>query len=193
MTDPLGRVTLFDWCRCGALKSLTDPMGRTTSWLTDVQGRRTAKQYADGSQVTYLYENTTSRLRQIIDEKQQSTFITHNLDDSIKSISYGNTAVPTPNVSFTYDPNYARVVSMTDGIGTTTYNYLPIAAPPVLGAGRLASVDGPLTNDTVTYVYDELGRPVQTAINGVRLNQNFRCRRPDHRRFQRAGSVYLRL
>ena len=46
-------------------------MGRTTSWLTDVQGRRTAKQYADGSQVTYLYEDTTSRLRQIVDEKQQ--------------------------------------------------------------------------------------------------------------------------
>ena len=166
-TDPLGRVTLLDWCRCGDLKSLTDPMGRTTSWSTDVQGRRTAKRYADGSQVTYIYENTTSRLRQVVDEKQQSTFITRNLDNSIKSISYGNTAIPTPNVSFTYDPNYHRVASMTDGIGTTTYAYFPINASPVLGAGRLAGVDGPLTNDTVTYVYDELGRPVQNAINGV--------------------------
>jgi RHS repeat-associated protein len=166
-TDPLNRVTLLDWCRCGDLKSLTDPIGRTTSWFTDVQGRRIAKRYADGSQVTYLYENTSSRLLQVVDEKQQATFFTRNLDDSIKSISYGNKAIPTPNVSFTYDPNYHRVSSMTDGIGTTSYNYFPVTVPPVLGAGRLASVDGPLTSDTVTYVYDELGRPVQTAINSV--------------------------
>ena len=52
-TDPLGRVTLFEWCRCGAIKSLTDPLGRTTTWLTDVQSRPVAKQYGDGSQVTY--------------------------------------------------------------------------------------------------------------------------------------------
>ncbi|HAV63671.1 MAG TPA: type IV secretion protein Rhs, partial [Verrucomicrobiales bacterium] len=61
-TDPLGRVTLFDWCRCGSIKSLTDPMGRTTQWHTDVQGRVTAKEYADGSQVRYMYENTSSRV-----------------------------------------------------------------------------------------------------------------------------------
>ncbi|SPE58715.1 putative Peptidase C39, bacteriocin processing [Verrucomicrobia bacterium] len=168
-TDATGRVTHFQWCRCGELKSVTDAMGRTTSWLTDVQGRRSAKLYADGSQIHYSYENTTSRLLQVIDEKQQSTFITRNLDNSIKSISDGNTAVPTPNVSLTYDPNYQRVVSMTDGIGTTTYIYSPITVPPVLGAGRLASVDGPLANDTVTYIYDELGRAIQTSINGIAM------------------------
>ena len=172
-TDPLNRVTLLDWCRCGDLKGLTDPMGQTTSWFTDVQGRRIAKRYADGSQVTYFYENTTSRLLQVMDEKQQATFFTRNLDDSIKSITYGNKANPTPNVSFTYDQNYHRVVSMTDGIGTTTYNYLPVTTPPVLGAGRLASMAGPLTNETVTYFYDELGRPVQTAINGVGTTRIF--------------------
>ena len=100
-------------------------------------------------------------------KNSRSTFITHNLDDSINSIFYGNAAVPTPSVSFTYDPNYHRIASMTDGIGTTTYNYVPVTAPAVLGAGRLASVDGPLTNDTVTYVYDELGRSVETSINGI--------------------------
>ena len=124
-TDPLGRVTLFEWCRCGDLKSLTDPMGRTTTWLTDVQGRVTAKQYGDGSQVKYLYENASSRVRQVIDEKQQVTQFTYNRDDTLKSIAYANTAVPTPGVSYTYDPNYRRVVSMTDGTGTTLYSYNP--------------------------------------------------------------------
>jgi RHS repeat-associated protein len=166
-TDPLGRVTLFDWCRCGALKSLTDAMGRTTSWTTDVQGRRTAKTYPDGTQVRYFYENTVSRLRLVIDEKQQTTSYTYNRDNSLRSIAYGNAAVATPSVTFTYDPNYLRPLSMTDGLGTTTYNYLPVTLPPALGAGNLASVDGPFANDTITYSYDELGRSVQAAINGV--------------------------
>jgi RHS repeat-associated protein len=173
VTDPLHRVTLLDWCNCGALKSLTDPMGRTTSWTTDVQGRRTAKTYPDGTEVRYFYENTLSRLRQVIDEKQQTTFYTYNRDDSLKSVAYGNAAVATPSVSFTYDSAYLRPLSMTDGTGTTTYNYLPVTVPPVLGAGNLASVDGPLANDTITYSYDELGRPVQAAINGVSMRMGF--------------------
>ena len=76
--------------------------------------------------------------------------------------------VPTPSVTFNYDPNYPRLTSMTDGTGTTTFGYYyPVAAPGLLGAGRLASVDGPLANDTITYQYDELNRLVNRAINGV--------------------------
>jgi RHS repeat-associated protein len=166
-TDPLGRVTLFEWCRCGNIKSLTDPMGRTTTWLTDVQSRPIAKQYGDGSQVTYLYENASSRVRQVVDEKQQISQFTYNLDDTLKSIAYANSTVPTPGVSYTYDPNYMRQISMTDGTGTTLYSYNPVTTIPTLGAHQLASVDGPLPNDTITYAYDELGRRVSTAINGV--------------------------
>jgi RHS repeat-associated protein len=173
MTDPLGRVTHFEWCRCGAPKSVIDPMGRKTSWLTDVQGRRIAKQFVDGSQVQYLYENMSSRLQELIDENQQDTIYTYNPDDTVNAIVYENTAVPTPNVSFSYDPNYQRVVSMTDGIGVTIYNYIPITSPPVLGAGRLGSVDGPLSNETATYAYDELGRAVQTSVDGVLAARGF--------------------
>jgi RHS repeat-associated protein len=165
-TDPLGRVTRFDWCRCGDLKSLVDPMGRTTSWFTDVQGRSTGKQYADGSRLAYSYD-ASGRLRQVIDEKQQVTEFTWNRDDTLQSTAHFNVAIPTPGVSFTYDPDYQRVTSMTDGVGITRYAYNPITSNPTLGAGAMASVDGPLANDTITYRYDELGRRVSTAINGV--------------------------
>ena len=84
-TDPLNRATLFQWCKCGALKSLTDPMGRTTTWRHDIQGRVKCKEYADGSKVTYLYENTISRLSQRIDEKLQVTQYDYNRDDTAKS------------------------------------------------------------------------------------------------------------
>jgi RHS repeat-associated protein len=172
-TDPLGRVTLFDWCACGDIKSLTDPMGRATTWHKDLQNRLVGKQYGDGSQATYFYENTTSRVRQVVDEKQQTTIFAYNIDNTMNSISFANAAVPTPGVSYTYDPDYRRVNSMTDGTGMTVYKYNPVTSPPVLGAGKLASETGPLPNDTITYGYDELGRPVHIAINGVTATKTF--------------------
>ena len=56
---------------------------------------------------------------------------------------------------------------MTDGTGTTLYSYIPVTFPPLPGAGQLASVDGPLDNDIITYGYDELRRRVRTSINQV--------------------------
>jgi RHS repeat-associated protein len=172
-TDPLGRVTYFQWCKCGALKTLTDPMGRTTTWLHDVQGRVKCKEYADGSKVTYVYENTTSRLAQRIDEKLQVTQYNYNRDNTLSGKRYINAAVATPAVSFTYDPNYSRITSMTDGFGTTHYGYIPITPIPTLGAGQLKSVDGPLPNGSIDYGYDALGRRVSTAINGVASSSTF--------------------
>lgn len=166
-TDPLGRITLFQWCKCGALRRLADPMGRTTTWRHDIQGRLTCKEYADGSQVTYRYEDTTSRLRQRIDETLQVTQYNYNRDDTLSDISYTNTAVPTAPVAFGYDASYNRVTSMTDGTGTTRYGYVPITPLPALGAGQLATVDGPLPGATITYGYDELGRRISTDINGT--------------------------
>ena len=184
-TDPLNRATLFQWCKCGALKSLTDPMGRTTTWRHDIQGRVKCKEYADGSRGIYRYENTISRLSQRIDEKLQVTQYDYNRDDTLSRITYNNAVVATPPVAFTYDANYSRLQSMTDGTGTTLYGYNPVTDPPSLGAGRLASVDGPLLDDTIglirrarvrykmTFSYDELGRRVSTAINGVASTLKF--------------------
>jgi RHS repeat-associated protein len=168
-TDPLNRVTYSLWCKCGALKTLTDPMGRTTTWRHDVQGRVKCKEYADGSKVTYLYETSTSRLRQRIDEKLQVTQYNYNRDNSLSSKSYTNATIATPAVSFTYDPNYNRPISMTDGTGATRYRYVPISPVPTLGAGELASEKIPLPNSEITYGYDTLGRQVSTAIDGIAL------------------------
>ncbi len=60
---------------------------------------------------------------------------------------------------------------MPDGTGTTTYSYNPINGS--LGAGMLASIDGPLSNDTITYRYDELGRVTNQAINNVGVNVTY--------------------
>jgi len=165
--DPLGRITSYDWCKCGALTGLTDPMGRTTTWDYDVQSRPTAKHYVDGSTITYVYENTISRLRSKFDEKGQQTYYEYYGDNNIKRVSYPNATIATPTVTYTYDPDYNRILSMQDGIGTTVYSYNPITAIPALGAGMLSSVSGPLPSSTVTYHYDQLARATNRAINGV--------------------------
>lgn len=166
-TDPLFRVTRYDWCKCGALVSLLDPAGQLIAWDYDIQGRVTAKRYADESAVSYTYEAATSRLKTVVDAKGQAANYAYFGDDALKQVSYTNATVATPTVSFTYDPNYPRVATMTDGVGTTTYAYNPVPAAPTPGAGRLAATDGPFANDTISYTYDELGRMLTRSINGA--------------------------
>jgi RHS repeat-associated protein len=165
--DPLGRITQFGWCSCGHPSSITDGAGNTTSWIRDIQGRATSKIYPDANQVNYTYEQTTSRLKSVTDAKNQTTTYDYFIDDNLKQVKYLNAVIATPSVSFTYDTNFNRLLTMADGIGTTTYGYNTITVPPMLGAGRLAAITGPLPNSTVSYNYDQLGRMTNRSINGV--------------------------
>ncbi len=165
--DPLNRFVLYDWCICGSLEGITDPNGNITSWVRDIQGRVTDKIYPDSTSTHYTYESTTSRLKTTIDAMGQSTNYAYFGNNNLQQVSYTNAIHATPSVSYTYDANYNRLLTMTDGTGVTTYAYNPIASPPALGAGRLASIDGPLGNDTITYSYDELGRSTNRSIDGA--------------------------
>jgi RHS repeat-associated protein len=165
--DPLGRITQYDYCDCGDLDAVLDPAGNATWWDHDGQSRITAKHYADGSTVAYTYENTTSRLHSRLDEKRQQTLYHYYDDNNLQSIIYSNAIIPTPTILYTYDTNYNRIVTMQDGIGTTAYFYIPITSPPIFGAGKLASVSGPLPNSTIGYQYDSLGRVIGRVIDDV--------------------------
>ena len=150
----------------GSLDALVDANGNRTSWTRDLEGRVTAETRADGTATQYGYEMTTAGLKTVTDRKGQVTTYDYFLDNVFKQKAYTNTTVATPTVSATYDATYPRLATMTDGTGTTSYGYLPVT-PGQLGAGQLASVDGPLTNDTIMYTYDELGRVASRAINAV--------------------------
>jgi RHS repeat-associated protein len=179
ITDPLNRTTQFGWCSCGSLATITDPKNQVTRFNRDLQGRIYQKVFADNTTVNYLYEGqaaanivgANSRLKSSTDARNQKTNYFYFADDNVQQITYtdvsGQPLNPaTPSVSFTYDPNYNRVKTMVDGIGTTTYGYNPIAVPPALGAGQLSSIDGPLLNDTIAFGYDQLGRITNRSING---------------------------
>jgi len=67
--DSAGRVTNFSRCFCGALNAMIDANGNKTSWTWDLEGRLTAKIYADNSATHYTYSTTTSRLASMTDAK----------------------------------------------------------------------------------------------------------------------------
>jgi RHS repeat-associated protein len=167
ITDALGRQTVYNWCTCGALTSITDPRNKTTTFNRDLQSRVTSKGFADTTSISYVYENTTSRLKSMTDAIGYVTTYSYFKDDDLKQVT--NTGAPT--VNFTYDSSYNRVASMVDGTGTTNYGYYPVANPPALGATQLQTVDGPIPNtpvsDVVTYTYDPLGRALSQTINGT--------------------------
>lgn len=166
-TDALGRTVTQQWCICGSLDALTDANRNRTEWERDIQGRVTKEIRANDSEWLYSYETTTSRLKTVTDPKVQVKTYSYFLDDNSQGVTYTNEENDTPNVSFTYESAFNRISTMADGTGTTTYEYHPIDVSPSLGAGSLAEVDGPLSNDVIAYSYDELGRVSMRAIDGV--------------------------
>jgi RHS repeat-associated protein len=149
--------TVFNWCYCGALQDLCDPAGNRTRW--DIGGRLIAKQFPDGSTHSYTYD-LAGRLVCSTGAENQTRQIEYAPDNQVTQISYLNARVATLAVSFKYDPVYGRLQEMQDGSGVTRRH--PAGNP---GAGRLASVDGPLPEDTVAYTYDGFGRVTQRSIH----------------------------
>ncbi len=177
-TDPLGRTTQYSWCTCGGLSTLKDANGNVTTWNLDIMGRVTGKVYADSSQITYTYENNLSRLHSMTDANGNGATYSYNSDNTLASTAYtpGSGIAATPNVSFTYDTPYNRVLTMVDGSGVTTYSYNAITGTAVMGAGRLSGLSAPVfgTGKTaaLTYAYDALGRVVTRGIDQATTNAN---------------------
>ena len=162
--DASGRTIQQRFFPSAARERVIDGNGNATRWERDPGGRVTREVRADGTTETRYTYDALGRLKTVTDAKQQVTTYTYNLDGTVASVAHTNAEVPTPGVTWTYDAAYARLMATADGTGTTTYTYKPAGQ---LGAGQLASVDGPSSDDVITYEYDELGRLASRALNGV--------------------------
>jgi YD repeat-containing protein len=118
-TTATTRTTKYTYYNDGSLKDLIDAKNNVTHYERDIQSRVTAKTYGYGSATakteTYTYDSA-SRLKSVTDAKGQVQTIAYNADDTTANVSYVNAAVPTPGVSFTYDPYFLRQSSMTDSV-----------------------------------------------------------------------------
>jgi len=170
--DAAGRVARLGWCNGGGIGSLTDPRGRTTTWHRDLQGRIIKKGQNDDTGISYAYD-LAGRMKLRTDAKGQITSYAYFPDDRLRLVGYANGQVATPSVRYTYDPDYGRLATMSDGTGTTRFAYHPIGPVPILGAGRLASVTPPMTHGMTTFAYDELGRQVSRSVDGIAETKRF--------------------
>jgi RHS repeat-associated protein len=199
--DPENRFTEYKYCICGALESIIDAKGQETSFIRDIQSRVVQKIFPDGKLLQYEYEATTSRLKWTRDAKGQYTNYRYLIDNNLERVAYtnapysdaanpgagitlertqpGGPVVDSP-VTYTYETSYNRVATMTDWTGPTSYGYYPVNTTdvggdglPIFGDGRLATVNGPLANDTITHTYDEYGRELGCDIAGATDGRTF--------------------
>ncbi len=172
VTDPKQQTTQYGWCACGSLDSITDPKGNKTTFDRDVEGRVTTKTYPDGSTNNYTYDQGSGRVADIVDGKKQDTRYLFGADDKLLSVGYYDGAVNTAPVSFQYDSTLGRLTRMTDGTGTTSYNYYPIGS---LGGNHIQSVSQPVgtTSANVMYSYDADGRVTNRSIDGTAETYSF--------------------
>ncbi len=164
-TDAEKRITQYDYCSCGAINRLVDPNGNVTRWKYDIQGRITDKIFPDESTVTYRYDPDSGRLESTTDALGQTTEHTYFIDDNPDTISFPNAIHPTASISWEWDPRFDRPTKLTDGTGTTQWTYHPYDGS-TLGAGQIDTIDGPLTDDSITRIYDKLGRSKNRTIHG---------------------------
>ena len=164
--DPENRLLTYVWCACGDLEELIDAKNQKTIWTRDDLGRVIEKEYADGRKIGYAYEPESGQLSTVtMPNEQGSGNVTYTMsyyvDGKPALLDYTDPA--TADVNYAYDPVYGRAAQTTDGIGVTTLGYHPLDGV-ALGAGNLATVDGPWANDTIAYQYDELGRVKRREI-----------------------------
>ena len=152
--DPELRTTQFQWCRCGELRRFVDGNGNVTEWQRDERSRVTKKIHPDASFETYTYD-LSGRLQTEIDPMARTATYAYTVDDCIAKKDYSDTA--TADVTYAYDAWYPRLTSQVDGVGTTTFTYHPDGTA-THGAGQIALVNGPVSDDTLKQTYDEVGR-----------------------------------
>jgi RHS repeat-associated protein len=163
VTDAMGQSVANAYYPNGMLQSTKDPNGNVTRWNIDIESRPTFKYYADGRMEGYAYGPASGLLTGVTDAMGQTLSIAYWPDNRIKHKTYLNARVATPSVSYFYGDTFARLESMTDGIGQTGFNYYPLG---VLGALHLMSEDGPYGNDLKAFQYDAVGRVTMRSIDG---------------------------
>jgi len=179
--DSQGHITNANWSLSAGLSSMSDASGGTTTWKYDNQNRPVEKDYPDGTKELTAYENTTSRVHSITDNEGQIATMTYTSksvtlngtsftgeDNSVESIAYSNATVSTPAVNYSYDPNYARLVTISDSVtGATTFHYNSVTGS--LGSNLLGTVQNSLA--TISYGYDQLGRQISQTVNDSSTGQ----------------------
>lgn len=153
ITDPDSGTERYDYDENGNVVGITDPNGNTTRFEYDVVDRPIHKIFADGTQLSYTYGHA-GLLESRTNARGVVASHTYDENHNLTGVSYSDA---TPSVVYQYDATH-RLIERQDGAGTFAFAYD--------AESRLTTVDGPWSNDTLTYTYDALGRRVGLAVEG---------------------------
>ncbi len=165
--------TEYGYDGLGNLRVITNALGHTTVYTSDLAGRRVAEMDPLGNVTRYLYDGLGWRIGEVYPDEQGSITVTTAYDPlgrptRIEYPAVGD--VPGFVVEIAYD-GLGHRTAVTDAVGVTTFNYdalyrpLGIAAPTgeaqyrYDAAGRRTHLVYP-TGEVVTYTHDAAGRLV---------------------------------
>ncbi len=144
--------TQFDYDFSGNLVQLIDANQNATTYEYDNNNRLIKKINANGKFESYEY-NTSSLLSLRTDARNIQTSYYYDENKNLTNVSYSDM---TPQILINYD-DFNRITDIQDGTGITNFTYHPDSL--------LATIDGPLSNDNITYTYDDLGRRIGMAAD----------------------------
>jgi RHS repeat-associated protein len=150
ITNPEGGRLQYAYDHNGNTATQIDHNGNRTEFHYNNDNRLVGKTFADGKAESYIL-NDEGRITQRTDARGVRTRYVYDAVGNLLLAWYSDS---TPSVRYQYDA-YFRLTQMIDGTGTTIFSHY--------ADDRLASVDGPWANDTITYVYD---------LNGLRQSLN---------------------
>jgi len=135
------------------LKSVTTPLGSTTTYNRDAAGRPSSVTLPWGATKTYGYTDADALPETVT--LPQGTTLTYAYDSAKREVS--RTSSAGESRSFVYGAG-DRLLSMTDATGTTTYSYDTL--------GRFAGITYPF-GGSVAYTRDLLGRVVRQEVRAT--------------------------
>ena len=178
ITNELGRVTINNYCTCGALESVLDAASQLTQFFYDNQGNLTNTVYADG----YAAFKTCNLLGQVVtagDSAGQRLTNTYNDQGLLAALSNAAGQVRSQafdalnRVTNSVDANGVSINTAYDNLnrpltrsypdgGVEKFGYTPNVAGPTSYTNQIGNV--------TLLAYDALGRKTNEVAVGVTTN-----------------------
>lgn len=130
MTYPDGSFESYAYDRLD-LVSYTDRQYGTWTYVYDASRRLVSVTDPQNLQTQYGY-NRNGQLTSLTDPRSNVTSWTYDVQGRLTGIAYTGAVNPTPNVGFTWDPYFPRLVSRTEGAGTTQFSYAVLEMAKIL-------------------------------------------------------------
>jgi RHS repeat-associated protein len=156
VTDTAGRVTRFGYDGASRLQTLTDANKNETTWEYDDFGRLSAKIFPDLSEEATYWLNAT-QIDHIVNRRQQTTWFYYDAHSQIDLIE-----APDFTTDYSYD-NWDRIEQI---------DHTPVGQSVQVHEfehdllGRIKEIDGPWTDDTISWVYNDALRKVTRTTPG---------------------------